>query len=244
MVDIGRAKRAMACRIAIYGDSVMSEMPAPRCFPRVKGPTLVAVQYAQPNRIRRMKENPMKPIRTIFAVLAITSALALAGQAYGQSAPLPYTLQADPQVPDTTTRQQQDDVMNLLTAHLGLWLSRDPNTYPYERLLTEDTVFEYPYADEQSERRIEGRTAVADALRKLAAVTGERSYGDIKLFQTPHPDVFFVEYKATARAPGTQQPYEQRYLARITVKEGKIANYYELWDRDTAASLQATTAHN
>jgi ketosteroid isomerase-like protein len=26
--------------------------------------------------------------------------------------------------------------------------------------------------------------------------------------------------------------YEQRFLARITVKDGKIANYYELWDRD------------
>jgi uncharacterized protein len=186
----------------------------------------------------------MKPIRTLLASLAVSSALAVSGHAYAQSAPLPYALQADPQIPNTTTQQQRDEVMKLLTAHLGLWLSRDPSTYPYERLITEDAVFEYPYADDQAEHRIEGREAVAEALRKLAALPGERKFGDIKLFQTPHPDVFFVEYKATAYVPETQQPYEQRYLARITVKQGKIWNYFELWDRDVQASAQAMTAHN
>jgi uncharacterized protein len=187
----------------------------------------------------------MKPIRNAFASLALASALAASGYANAQSAPMPYTLQADPQIPSTTTQQQQDEVMNLLTAHLGLWLTRDPNSYPYERLVTEDAVYEYPYAETQSEQHLQGRAAVADALRKLSAAAGERKFGDIKLFQTPHTDTFFVEYKATAYVPVSNTPYEQRYLARITVKEGKIANYFELWDRDVEASaLSATTAHN
>ena len=33
--------------------------------------------------------------------------------------------------------------------------------------------------------------------------------------------------------PGVSHPSEQRHLARITVKQGQIANYYELWDRQT-----------
>jgi len=187
----------------------------------------------------------MKPIRNAFATLALASALAASGYANAQSAPMPYTLQADAQTPITATQQQQDEVMNLLTANLGLWQTRDPNSYPYERLVTEDAVYEYPYAETQSEQHLQGRAAVAEALRKLSAAAGERKFSDVKLFQTPHADIFFVEYKATAYVPASNSPYEQRYLARITVKDGKIANYYELWDRDIEASaVAATTAHN
>jgi len=186
----------------------------------------------------------MNTIRSALASLAVATTLAASGHAYAQSAPMPYTLQADPQIPNMTSKQQQDEVMNLLTAHLGLWSTRDPNSYPYERLVTEDAVFEYPYANLESDRHIEGRTAVAETLRKLSRAGSDRKFGDIKLYQTPHADIFFVEYKATAYVPTSKQSYEQRYLARITVREGKIASYYELWDRDVEASALAATAHN
>jgi ketosteroid isomerase-like protein len=157
---------------------------------------------------------------------------------------MPYSLQADAQIPSTTTKQQQDEVINLFTEHLGLWLSKDPSEYPYEQLITEDAVFEYPYAYPESARLIEGRKAVAESLRKLPLLASDWEFSDVKLIETPHPDIFFVEYKATAYVPATGHSYEQRYLARITVRQGKIANYYELWDRDVQAAAFYNTAHN
>ena len=187
----------------------------------------------------------MTSIRKTLAPLAMALALGLSGHANAEAASLRYVLQADPAIPSTTTRQQQDEVMGLMSTYLELWQSPDASRYPYENLITEDAVFEYPYADSESGRRIEGRAAVAEALRELPLKATDWQFGDFKLFQTPHVDIFFVEYKATAYVPVSNMPYEQRYLARITVKEGKIANYYELWDRDVEASaLAATTAHN
>lgn len=186
----------------------------------------------------------MNMFRSALTTLALAMTLAASGHAHAQSAPLPYTLQADPQIPSTTTKRQQDEVMSLLTAHLGLGSTRDPNSYPYERLVTEDAVFEYPYANVESDRHIKGRVAVADALRKLSGSGSDRKFGDVKLFQTPHSDVFFVEYKATAYVPLSKQSYEQRYLARITVRQGKISNYYELWDRDVESAALSATARN
>jgi ketosteroid isomerase-like protein len=59
-----------------------------------------------------------------------------------------------------------------------------------------------------------------------------------------YPNTFFVEYKAKAYVPATQRTYEARYLARITVRDGKIANYDELWDRDARAAAFGTIGQN
>ncbi len=177
----------------------------------------------------------MNTIRTILASLALLCAFAAPAHADAQTAPLRYTLQNDPQIPDTTTRQQQDEVMRLVGAHLGLRLSGNPAAYPYEQIVTEDAVFEYPYAEADSSRRIEGRAAVAKAQRDCSENATRWEFNDVKLFQTPHPDVFFVSYTATAYSATAKQTYQQRYLARVTVRDGKIANYYELWDRDAEA---------
>ena len=182
----------------------------------------------------------MKSIRVAIASIVTMAALALSNHAYAQSTAIAYALQTDPGIPDSTTRQQQDEVMKLFTAHLGLWLTRDTTSYPYERLITDDAVFEYPYAETQSARHIEGRAAVAEVLRKLPRAASDWRFDDVKLFQTPHADVFFVTYKLST----TQYAYTQRYLARITVRDGQIANYYELWDRSVAGAASATALHN
>jgi hypothetical protein len=54
---------------------------------------------------------------------------------------------------------------------------------------------------------------------------------DVKLFETPYPNVFFIEYRANAYVPATHRLYEGRHIARITVRDGRIAGYFEVWDR-------------
>jgi ketosteroid isomerase-like protein len=69
-------------------------------------------------------------------------------------------------------------------------------------------------------------------------------FTDLRLFQTLYADIFFVEYRAKAYVPATQRTYESRHLARITVRDGKIADYNELWDRDANAAAFGTTGQN
>jgi ketosteroid isomerase-like protein len=176
-------------------------------------------------------------IRTIAVSLAVAAALSTSASVQPQSAPSP-TAPADPGTSSIATKQQQDEVKTLMSAYLGLWSAEDPARYAFE-FVTEDAVFEYPYADD-AHRRIEGREAISHALRNFPMTASNWTFTDPKLFQTLYPDIFFVEYRAKAYVPATQQAYESRYLARITVRHGKIADYVELWDRDAKAAAFGT----
>jgi ketosteroid isomerase-like protein len=172
-------------------------------------------------------------IRAITVSLAIAAALSTSASVQAESAPTPYTPPSTAGTSSIAT-QQQDEVKMLMAAYLGLWSAEDASRYAFD-FVTEDAVFEYPYADD-AYRRIEGREAVGRALRTFPVTARNWTFSDPKLFQTLYPDIFFVEYKAKAYVPATQRTYESRYLARVTVRDGKIADYAELWERDTKAA--------
>lgn len=172
-------------------------------------------------------------IRTITVSLAIAAALSTAVGVQAQSAPTPYTPPSTAGTSSIAT-QQQDEVKTLMAAYLGLWLAEDPTQYAFE-FVTEDAVFEHPYADDPY-RRIEGREAIGHALRKFPVTASNWTFSDPKVFQTLYPDIFFVEYEAKAYVPATQRTYESRHLARVTVRDGMIADYAELWESDTRAA--------
>ena len=182
-------------------------------------------------------------IRNMAASLAVAVALTSSASAQAQSGPRPYTLQAQPAISSIATDQQRDEVMTLMAAYLGLWSAEDPSRYAFEQLVTEDAVFEYPYADDVY-RRVEGREAIGQALRKFPVTASNWKFTDLELYQTSYPDIFFVEYRAKAYVPATQRTYESRHIARITVRDGKIADYYELWNRDAKAAAFGTTPLN
>jgi len=182
----------------------------------------------------------MNTIRSMAASLIVAVALATSIDAQAQSAPRPSAPPADPGTSSIASKQQQDEVKTLMAAYLGLWSAADPSRYAIEQFVTEDAVFEYPYADDGS-RRIEGREAIGQALRKFPETASNWTFSDLRLFQTLYPNIFFVEYRAKAYVPATQRTFESRYLARITVRDGKIANYDELWERDAKAVAFGTS---
>ena len=182
--------------------------------------------------------NRLNSIRTIVVSLAVAIALSTSANAQSQSAPTLRTPPAEPGPSSIATQQQQAEVRALMAAYLGLWLTEDPGRYAFG-FVTEDAVFEYPYADD-AYRRVEGREAVGQALRTFPATATDWMFSDLRLFQTLYPDTFFVEYRAKAYVPETQRTYESRYLARITVRDGKIADYIELWERNAKAAAFGT----
>ena len=56
-------------------------------------------------------------------------------------------------------------------------------------------MFEYPYAQTESARYIEGGRPLRRRCANCHAAASDWRFDDVKLFQTPHPDVFFVAYK-------------------------------------------------
>lgn len=182
----------------------------------------------------------MNSIRVVALSLAVAAALSTPVTVQAQSGPTPRTHPAE--TSSSATQQQQDEVKTLMAAYLGLWSAQAPGRRAFE-FVTEDAVFEYPYADD-AHRRIEGREAIGHALRTFPTTASNWMFSDLQLFQTMYPDIYFVKYRATAYVPATQQAYESPHLARITVRDGKIAGYVELWDSDAKAAAFGTAARN
>jgi len=182
----------------------------------------------------------MNSIRKLFVSTVVAAGLTASVNALAQSGPAPH---ASREAPNVAARQQQDEALYLVAAYLRAWSAEDPSRYPVDQFVSDDAVFEYPYADEAS-RRFEGRDAIGQSLRKTGLAASNWSFTGLRLFQTLEPHVYFVEYKASAYVPATQHTYESRYIARVTVRDGKIANYLELWEREAKATAFGGASRN
>ena len=96
--------------------------------------------------------------------------------------------------------------------------------------LHDDTVFEFPYAPSLgSQERLEGRAATEAYLRKMLDQVGMLKFHDIVVVGTTDPTLFVNEYKATMTTPkGTS--YDQVYISKVRLKDGKVIWNREFWD--------------
>lgn len=176
----------------------------------------------------------MLTIRSLFLPLSILAAVAMPIQANAQSAVQPRDHVTALDLKSIAAADNRDAALRLLTAHLGLWSADDPERYPYGEVVAEDVVFLFPYA-ESSDPRLPGLETALPVLRGLAAAGTGWKFTGITLYNTLHADVFFAEYEASAFVPETGRTYQGRHVARITLRDGKIAEYLEIWDQDAKA---------
>ncbi len=99
----------------------------------------------------------------------------------------------------------------------------------FVEMFAEDGVMEFPYAL-PSPRRLEGREALAAHLAYLARLVEFLSVSDVAKHETTDPEVFIVEFASSGRAVATGEPFEQRYISVIRVRDGHIVHYKDYWN--------------
>lgn len=113
-------------------------------------------------------------------------------------------------------------------AHLALF--NPQNTSHYAELLTDDAVFEFPYAPDAFPSRVEGKEAIVKYMTGLVPLAVNWRFWDLTFSETTSPDVFFVEFKGSADVTATGRKYEQTYIGRLEMRGEKIAKYREFWN--------------
>jgi len=177
----------------------------------------------------------MNTLKNLFASTVAIAAMSVSYVALGDPRPLTGSSE-ETAVQRATSHSDLSNVRRAIAAHLDLWTSPDPAHYPYEALLADDAVYEFPYADTPSSTRIEGKQAIADHLRGTAEAATQWRFADLKFFRTLDPNVFFVSLSAEAVVRDTGAPYRQIYVIRITMEGDKISNLYTLWDQKARAT--------
>jgi ketosteroid isomerase-like protein len=123
------------------------------------------------------------------------------------------------------------DAVQSFSAMLRETLSErlNPGAETFVQMFAQDGVMEFPYAL-PSPRRLEGREALAAHLAYLARLVELLSVSDVAKHKTTDPEVFIVEFASSGRAVATGEPFEQRYISVIRVRDGHIVHYKDYWN--------------
>lgn len=116
----------------------------------------------------------------------------------------------------------------MLRSGLGDLLA--PSAGSFLEMMTEDCIMEFPYAPPGGVRRLNGRTALAEYLSGLGGILEIESITDLIVHRTQDPGVVLLEFSCIGRGIKTGEPYNQRYISVITLRDGHIVRYLDYWN--------------
>jgi ketosteroid isomerase-like protein len=130
----------------------------------------------------------------------------------------------------TITENSAARAERLFRMHLAMFTGPAMTQEAYANLWAEDAVHEYPFAPAPYSKKIEGRDAITAYITNVTQLATNWSFTNFAFSATSDPDTVFVEFEGSALVTATGKRYQQIYVGRITLREGKIAHYREFWN--------------
>jgi ketosteroid isomerase-like protein len=123
---------------------------------------------------------------------------------------------------DTELRQANVD---LITRYFELWNVLDIDTV--ETLLHPDVELELPYSPPGAPDVLSGKPSVAEFLHAAPERMGPLGFHQLEVATFEDPNELVAEYRSDAVVHGTNKPYRNRYITRITISDGQIRRFKE-----------------
>jgi uncharacterized protein len=105
-----------------------------------------------------------------------------------------------------------------------------PEAHSYVEMLAEHAVIEFPYAIPGLPQRLEGRAAIAAHLERVAGMIAFTCFVDVVKHETSDPEIVILEFSGIGQGVESGEPYEQRYVSVITIRDGYIVHYKDYWN--------------
>lgn len=105
-----------------------------------------------------------------------------------------------------------------------------PDAESFLKMFAEDGVMEFPYAPPGVVARLDGRDALASHLQGLPEILQIDRMTAPVVHRTTNPEVVILEFGCIGRGVKTGEPYNQRYISVITVRDGLIVHYSDYWN--------------
>lgn len=106
----------------------------------------------------------------------------------------------------------------------------EPGVTTFPDMFDSDGVLEYPYALPGLKTPLVGRDAIIanfQIIRKLLRID---NVTDVVVHKTDDPQVVMIEFAGHGEGLLTGEPYEQRYISVIRVRDGYIVHYKDYWN--------------
>ena len=128
-------------------------------------------------------------------------------------------------MPDTAAPETFAAMLRRILAHR---LRSEAETFP--DMFTEDGVQEYPFAPPGMSTPIVGRDAIAANLARIRKLFRIDGVIDAVEIETTDPNLIVIEFSGFGEGLLTKEPYDQRYISVIRMRDGYIANYRDYWN--------------
>ncbi|MBV9844219.1 MAG: nuclear transport factor 2 family protein [Kutzneria sp.] len=112
----------------------------------------------------------------------------------------------------------------------SLRLLLDKNIAAWVGLWAEDGLMEFPFAPRGWPERLEGKDAIAAYMRHYPDHIDLRDFPEVQIYDTTAPDTIVVEMRGVGHLVETDAPFDMRYIAVVTVQDGRIASYRDYWN--------------
>ncbi|MDR7277101.1 nuclear transport factor 2 family protein [Catenuloplanes atrovinosus] len=109
----------------------------------------------------------------------------------------------------------------------------------FTALYADDAVMEFPFAPPGRPQRLDGRAAVEAYLDGYTDWLDIQRIHDVVVHETADPRVIVAELAASGRVVATGAPYTARYVAVLTIVDGRIRHYRDYWNPMLMAELSA-----
>ncbi len=134
---------------------------------------------------------------------------------------------------------QHQTTAQIFAAHLAL-IGKDVQAWV--DLFAENGVVEFPYASAlNAPERLEGKPALYNYMKDVPAQMQDLVFTNIRTYLTSNPNVLFAEVHGEALITTTGRRYQQEYVMRLEVEDGKIIHYREYWNPIPALEAWGST---
>lgn len=93
-----------------------------------------------------------------------------------------------------------------------------------------DGRLDIPYAPAGIPRAIEGRAAIDEFYQALPEMVTPLNFSDYKIWELEEEGEYIAEYRSDSSFRATGAAYRNSYVARVTIRGGKIARFAEYFD--------------
>ncbi len=116
----------------------------------------------------------------------------------------------------------------ILKAELGGRIA--PGADTFLDMFADDGILECPFAPQGALRRLAGKQAIAAYYRRLTAVQGSDGMVLTASYAAEDRTCALLEYDGIVRNQRDGGIYRQRYLAVVTISDGRVALFREYWN--------------
>ncbi len=111
---------------------------------------------------------------------------------------------------------------------LGDRLKPDLATFP--DMFAEDGVLEYPYAPLGMRTPLVGRAAIVANFQIIRKWLRIDSVTEVVVHEMADPETIMIEFAGRGEGLITGEPYDQRYISVIRIRDGLIVQYKDYWN--------------